>query len=154
MCEHGCRASHNERHDGPNIRPRQLRSREAPWEGSYRSKLMSRRTEVRSNEPGKPGGPHNSGRAELGRQNTTIGGLVPGAMKPIGRALGSDHRGRERVTALSVRSARNRRTRTRMYGGVGGGGSNPPADPIRPYFHGFPGGGGLVLRNSSTRVYR
>ena len=30
------------------------------------------------------GGPHNSGRAELGRQNTTIGGLVPGAMKPIG----------------------------------------------------------------------
>src|SRR6185295_17563670 len=45
MCEHGCRAFHNERHDGPNIRPRQLRSREAPWEGSYGSKLMSRRTE-------------------------------------------------------------------------------------------------------------
>ena len=37
-----------------------------------------------SNEPGNPGGPHNSGRAELGRQNTTIGGLVPGALKPIG----------------------------------------------------------------------
>ena len=34
-----------EGHDGLNIRPRQLRSREAPWEGSYRSKLMSRRTE-------------------------------------------------------------------------------------------------------------
>src|ERR1035437_895306 len=45
MCEHGCRASHNERHDGPNIRPRQLRNREVPWEGSQRSKLMSRRTE-------------------------------------------------------------------------------------------------------------
>ena len=45
MCEHGCRASHNERHDGPNIRPKQLRSREVPWEGSHRSKLMSRRTE-------------------------------------------------------------------------------------------------------------
>ena len=45
MCEHGCRASHNEGHDGPNIRPRQLRNREVPWEGSYRSKLMSRRTE-------------------------------------------------------------------------------------------------------------
>ena len=84
-----------------------------------------------SNEPDNTGGPHNSGRAELGRQNTTIGGLVPGAMKPIGRALGSDHRGRERVAALSVRTARNRRTRTRMSGGVGGGGRNPPADPIQ-----------------------
>ena len=30
-----------------------------------------------SNEPGKPGRTHNSGRAELGRQNTTIGGLDP-----------------------------------------------------------------------------
>ena len=45
MCEHGCRAFHDEGHDGPNIRPRQLRSREASWEGSYGSKLMSRRTE-------------------------------------------------------------------------------------------------------------
>ena len=192
MCEHGRRAFHSERHDGQNIRPKQLRSREAPWEGSHRSKLMSRRTErpykvdgagelarhsaaqcsapeingpvvqreftflrsgviadprsrrfrrgaiagvsrgrsTESNEPGKTGGSHNSGRAELGRQNTTIGGLVPGALKPTGRALGSDHRGRERVAALSVRTARNRRTRTRMSGGVGGGGRNPPADPI------------------------
>ena len=157
MCEHGCRASLHEGHDGPNIRPRQLRNREVPWEGSHRSKRMSRRTErpykvdgadklarhsavrcsapeingpvvqreftfllretcnralsetagtrvsndpravagvsrgrsTESNEPGagKPeqtGRPHNSGRAELGRQNTTIGGLVPGALKPIG----------------------------------------------------------------------
>src|SRR6266478_3428552 len=45
MCEHGYRASHNERNDGPNIRPKQLRSREVSWEGSHRSKLMSRRTE-------------------------------------------------------------------------------------------------------------
>src|SRR6266581_2070065 len=45
MCEHGCRAFHNERHGGPNIRPRQLRNREVSWEGSRRSKLMSRRTE-------------------------------------------------------------------------------------------------------------
>src|ERR1017187_7737690 len=45
MCEHGCRASHNEGHDGQNIRPRQLRNREVSWEGSHRSKLMSRRTE-------------------------------------------------------------------------------------------------------------
>ena len=152
MCEHGCRVSHGERHDGQNIRPRQLRNREVRWEGSQRSKLMNRRTErpykvdgadklaqhsavqcsvpeingpvvqreftfllreacqrgpsatagagvsngpravagvsrgrsTESNEPGNTGGPHNSGRAELGRQNTTIGGLVPGAMKPIG----------------------------------------------------------------------
>jgi len=45
MCEHGHRAFHTERHDGQNIRPKQLRSREAPWEGSHRSKLMSGRTE-------------------------------------------------------------------------------------------------------------
>src|SRR6516162_1577856 len=47
MCEHGCRASHNEGHDGPNIRPKQLRSRPdtSGWEGSLRSKRMSRRTE-------------------------------------------------------------------------------------------------------------
>jgi len=45
MCEHGYRASHNEGHDGQNIRPRQLRSREVPWEGSSGSKRMSRRTE-------------------------------------------------------------------------------------------------------------
>jgi hypothetical protein len=92
---------------------------------------VSRGRSTESNEPEiKPGWPHNSGRAELGRQNTTIGGLVPGVMKPTGRALGSDHHGRERVAALSARTARNRRTRTRMYGGVGGGGSNLPADPI------------------------
>src|SRR5580765_8267156 len=52
MCEHGRRALHTERHDGQNIRPKQLRcvasrlrSREVSWEGSHRSKLMSRRTE-------------------------------------------------------------------------------------------------------------
>src|ERR1700690_3004111 len=152
MCEHGQATSHNEGQNDPNIRPRQLRIREIPWEGSYRSKLMSRRTErpykvegvgehapqgaapcsapeingpvvqreftfllretckrapsetagarvsngpralagvsrgrsTESNEPVNTGGSHNSGRAELGRQDTTIGGLVPGAMKPIG----------------------------------------------------------------------
>src|SRR5262245_44474426 len=45
MCEHGYRAPHNERQGDRNIRPRQLRNREVPWEGSYGSKLMSRRTE-------------------------------------------------------------------------------------------------------------
>src|SRR5512138_3488955 len=44
MCEHGRRVPHNEGHDGPNIRPRQLRNREVSWEGSSGSKLMSRRT--------------------------------------------------------------------------------------------------------------
>src|ERR1043165_4655685 len=45
MCEHGRRASHTEGYDGPNIRPKQLRDREVSWEGSQRSKLMSRRIE-------------------------------------------------------------------------------------------------------------
>src|SRR5678810_778721 len=45
MCEHGQTASHNERQSDQNIRPKQLRNREVPWEGSHRSKLMSRRTE-------------------------------------------------------------------------------------------------------------
>jgi len=58
---------------------------------------VSRGRSTESHEPGNAGGSHNSGRAELGRQNTTIGGLVPDALKPIGRALGSDHHGRERV---------------------------------------------------------
>ena len=145
MCEHGCRASHNEGHDGQNIRPRQLRNREVSWEGSYRSKLMSRRTErpykvdgvgkhapqgaapcsapeingpvvqqeftsllretcspsppatvgavarngcragtgvsrghsTDSNEPGRTGRTHNSGRAELGRQTRPSVVLFP-----------------------------------------------------------------------------
>ena len=52
--------------------------------------------------------------------------------------------GRERVAALPVRTARNRRTRTRMSGGVGGGGRNPPADPIE--LSRFAAGGGAALR--------
>src|SRR5215471_2218097 len=43
--EHGQAASHSERQTGPSTRPRQLRNREVSWEGSQRSKLMSRRTE-------------------------------------------------------------------------------------------------------------
>jgi len=86
----------------------------------------------RATSRGTPGGSHNLGRAELGGQNTTSGGLVPGVMKPTGRASGSDHRGRERVLLLSARTVRNRRTRTRMYGGVGARRGNPPGDPIGP----------------------
>ena len=166
MCEHGCRASHNEGHDGPNIRPRQLRNREVPWEGSQRSKWMSRRTErpykvdgtdklarhsaVRCSVPEINGPvvqreftsllreacrPNPSATAGAALSNdrcagtgvsrghstesnepetkrpdglTTREGLnlagrhnhrwsCPGALKPTGRATGSDHRGRERM---------------------------------------------------------
>ena len=45
MCKHSRRAPHNGEQDDLNIRPKQLRNREVPWEGSHRSKLMSRRTE-------------------------------------------------------------------------------------------------------------
>ena len=45
MCKHRYQAPHNEEQDDLNIRPKQLRNREVPWEGSHRSKLMSRRTE-------------------------------------------------------------------------------------------------------------
>ena len=38
-------ASHSERQNDPSTRPKQLRNREVSWEGSHRSKLMSRRTE-------------------------------------------------------------------------------------------------------------
>src|SRR5580765_1233865 len=48
---------------------------------------VSRGRSTEGNEPGKPGWSHNSGRAEPGRQNTTSGGFVPGALKPTGGAL-------------------------------------------------------------------
>ncbi len=101
--------------------------------GHRRTAGVSRGRSTERHEPGTPGGPHHSGRAELGRQHTTLDGLVPGALTPKGRALSRDHRGRERGAALSVRTARNRRTRTRMSGGVGAGGRKPPADPIGRY---------------------
>jgi len=201
MCEHGCRTSHTEGNDGPNIRPKQLRNREVSWEGSHRSKLMSRRTErpykvdgmdelaphsaVRcsipeingpvvqqefmsllretcnpglsattglsvsngaqagagvsrghstgSNEPdNNTGRTHNSGRAELGRQTRLSMVLSRSDEAESAELRAANHRGRERVLRHSARTARNRRTRTRMYGGVGGGRGNSPADPIGP----------------------
>jgi hypothetical protein len=204
--EHGRPAFHNERQDGPSTRPKQLRNREVPWEGSLRSKLMSRRTErpyqvdgtdrlaphseVRcsvpeingpvvqqkftsllretcspsppamagatvSNDPRAGAGVsrgHSTGRHEPGARDwpvktkkperlTTREGLnlagrhdrrwsCPGAMRPTGRATGSDHRGRDRVLRHSARTARNRRPRTRMSGGVGAGRGNSPGDPM------------------------
>src|SRR5208283_1255922 len=164
MCEHGCRAFHNEGHDGPNIRPKQLRNREVPWEGSHRSKLMSRRTErpykvdgtgrlarhsearcsvpeingpvvqreftfllretcnpnlpatagarpamvvAREQESAEAVVPRATSRATpeglTTREGLNLAGRhdhrwsCPGALKPTGRAPGSDHRGRERV---------------------------------------------------------
>ena len=87
---------------------------------------------------------HSTGRYEPGN---TPGGLTtreglnlagrhdhrwscPGALKPTGRATGQRPPWQRKSAASSVRTARNRRTRTRMSGGVGGGGINPPADPI------------------------
>ena len=119
----------------PAVAARRQRRERRPAMAAERVQESAEAVVPRATSREHTGGTHNSGRAELGRQNTTIGGLVPGAMKPTGRALGSDHRGRERVAALSVRTARNRRTRTRMSGGVGGGGSNPPADPIQAIAH-------------------
>jgi len=200
MCEHGCRASHNEGHDGQNIRPKQLRNREVSWEGSHRSKLMSRRTE----RPYKVDGtdklaPHSAVRCSVPEINgpvvqreftfllreacspsppATVGAAAsngrcagtgvsrghstesnePETKRPEGLTTreGLNLAGRTRPSVVLSRSdeadrpspgqrsswqrksaapsrwtARNRRTRTRMYGGVGGGGRNPPADPIR-----------------------
>ena len=45
LCKHRCQVPHNGEQDDANIRPKQLRNREVSWEGSHRSKLMSRRTE-------------------------------------------------------------------------------------------------------------
>src|ERR1035441_5267955 len=98
MCERGCRASHTEGHDGPNIRLKQLRNREVSWEGSHRSKLMSRRTTGDGNEPEtkRPDGlTTREGLNLAGRHDRWWS--CPGALKPTGRAPGSDHHGRERV---------------------------------------------------------
>src|SRR5207244_859945 len=43
--EHRCRTGLHGQNDGASTRQKQLRDREVPWEGSHRSKLMSRRTE-------------------------------------------------------------------------------------------------------------
>jgi hypothetical protein len=195
MYEHGYRASHNEGYDGPNIRPRQLRNREVPWEGSSGSKLMSRRTErsykvdgtdelarhsavrcsvpeingpvvqreftfllreacgpspsatagaavsndpraatgvsrgrsTESNEPGKPGGSHNSGRAELVSRGSTANAL-PGTTKPSGRVPAQRRGQPEHGTSstdlleqiLSPENLRRAWRRVKANGGVAG----------------------------------
>ena len=195
----------HERRDGPNIRPKQLRNREVPWEGSHRSKRMSRRTErpykvdgagelaphsaaqssaPEINGPAVPreftfllreicsrGSPATAGTvasnghrpgAEVSRGRST-GDHEPGAIRPVetkkpeglttreglNLAGSSDHRwscpsvdagwlsyGRRsswqrKSAASSFGTARNRRTRTRMSGGVGGGGEIPPPTRLR-----------------------
>jgi hypothetical protein len=54
----------------------------------------------------------------------------PGAMRPTGRAAGQRSSWQRKSAAPSGWTARNRRTRTRMYGGVGARRGNPPGDPI------------------------
>jgi hypothetical protein len=52
MCEHGCRASHNEGHDGPNIRPKQLRNREVPPVApELQRRQMGRKHQVKADAP-------------------------------------------------------------------------------------------------------
>ena len=46
MRERGHRTGLHGQHDGPSTRQKQLRDREVSWEGSHRSNLMSRRTEM------------------------------------------------------------------------------------------------------------
>jgi hypothetical protein len=58
-----------------------------------------------------------------------------GAMKPTGRATGRRSAWQRKSAAQSTGTARNRRTRTRMYGGVGARRGNPPGDPIGPPGH-------------------
>jgi len=202
MCEHGCRAPHNEGHDGPNIRPKQLRNREVSWEGSHRSKLMSRRTERSYKADGTDKlAQHSKVRCSVPEVNDPVAeqaftsllretcGLSPSAT--TGAAVSNDRRagtgvsrghstdGNEPETkkpdglttreglnlagrhdhrwscsrsveadrpssgqrsswqrksaASSARTVRNRRTRTRMSGGVGARRGNPPGDPISPH---------------------
>ena len=192
---------HNGSQFGRSTRPRQLRDREVSWEGSRRSKLMSRRTE----RPYKVDGagelaPHSAARRSAPEINgpavqqeftfllretcgpspsATVGavarnGCRAGAGVSRGRSTegnepgytpedsptreGLNLAGRTRPSVVLTRSdeadrlsiwaaiivaekewllrplrtARNRRTRTRMYGGVGAGRGNPPGDPIGP----------------------
>ena len=190
--------SHNGGQFGRSTRPRQLRDREVSWEGSRRSKLMSRRTE----RPYKVDGagelaPHSAARRSAPEINgpavqqeftfllretcspspsATVGAVArngcragagvsrgrstegnePGTPDGLTTREGLNLAGRTRPSVVLTRSdeaerlsiwaaiivaekewlprplrtARNRRTRTRMYGGVGAGRGNPPGDPI------------------------
>ena len=93
---------------------------------------VSRGRSTESNEPGNTGGPHNSGRAELGRQ-TRPSVVLSRSVEADRPSSGQRSPWQRKSAALSARTVRNRRTRTRMSGGVGGGGRNPPADPIRHF---------------------
>ena len=92
---------------------------------------VSRGHSTESNEPAtqKPDGlTTREGLNLAGRHDHRWSG--PGAMKPTGRATGQRSSWQRKSAAQSARTARNRRTRTRMYGGVGAGRGNPPGDPI------------------------
>ena len=94
---------------------------------------VSRGRSTESNEPGAgvqpinldTGRTHNSERAELGRQTRPSVVLTWSVEADRLSYRAAIIGGRERVLRHSARTARNRRTRTRMYGGVGGGRGHP-----------------------------
>ena len=199
---------HGRQHGG-STRPKQLRNREVPWEGSHRSKRMSRRTErpyqvdgvgklaphsaalssapeingpvvpreftfllreicarglpatagtgvsngpragaevsrgrsTGDHEPGavtareneETGRTHDPGRAELGRQTRPVR-VLSRSVDADRLSFGQRSSWQRKSAASSFGSARNRRTRTRMSGGVGAGGEIPPATRLGDLF--------------------
>jgi len=92
---------------------------------------VSRSRSTESNEPAiQTGWSHNSGRAELGRQTRPSMVLFRKQRRRLAELPAAIIVAEKEWLRHSARTARNRRTRTRMSGGVGGGGSDPPADPI------------------------
>ncbi len=71
---------------------------------------------------------HDPGRAELGRQ-TRPARVLSRSLDADRLSFGQRSSWQRQRAASSFGTARNRRTRIRMSGGVGGG--DPPGDPIR-----------------------
>jgi hypothetical protein len=92
---------------------------------------VSRGRSTESNEPEhKPGWPHNSGRAELGRQNRTIGGLVPRCVEADWPSTGQRPPW-QRKSGCSIRQdCQEPPDADPHVRWCGRRGRNPPADPI------------------------
>jgi hypothetical protein len=80
--------------------------------------------EARANE--ETGRTHDPGRAELGRQTRPVR-VLSRSVDADRLSFGQRSSWQRKSAASSFGSARNRRTRTRMSGGVGAGGEIPPA---------------------------
>ena len=109
-------ASHNEGQLDESTRPKQLRNREVPWEGSHGSKLMSRRTE----RPYKVDGtgrlaPHSEARCSVPEINGPVvqqefTSLLretcgPSLSATAGAVVSNDHRaGQESAEAVGPRA--------------------------------------------------